>query len=445
MSVPPAGAGDRRPAVALVGLGCRVSRADVEAMAAALDGPWQLAGPGDPADVVVVSTCTVTADAEATARQELRRAARERPGARVVATGCCAERSPGSLGLLPGVAAVLPIREQGAIREHLDRLLLATPLAPGGTGRREGAPARPARDRSLTRARPLVKLQDGCDRRCAYCAVPLARGPSRSLAREEALAAIAAAGTVGHEVVLTGVDLGDWGRPLSPPAELAELLRAVASRRLAGRVRLSSIEPDRFPVAALEDGEASAVLCDDFHLPVQSGSPRLLREMGRAHAGPAAVERAVAAILRRFPGATVGADLLVGFPGETDADFRETVRLVERLPLSRLHVFSFSARPGTAAAARTERVAPEAARERSRELRALGERRWGEQLLRRLGELHEVVVELREGSVAQGRARCGILARWTATGRERRGAALAVRAERRDGRGWSATPAEVAA
>jgi threonylcarbamoyladenosine tRNA methylthiotransferase MtaB len=284
----------------------------------------------------------------------------------------------------------------------------ATPLA-------EGAP--------LPRARPILKLQDGCDARCSYCAVPLARGPSRSLPLADALSAIERLGRHADEVVLAGVNLGAWGRDLSPRASLAGLLeRARGARRL----RLSSLHPHEVPARLPERA------CEHVHLAIQSGSDRVLAAMRRPYRA-AEVARAAERVLRASPGACLGADLLAGFPGESDADHRATVRLVEALPLAYLHVFAYSPRPGTDAAglARADRGVVAA---RAEELRALSARRRREFLAGLAGRELEVLVERVAAGVAAGTSREYATVRWPAQGATR-GRVARVRAGRVDASG----------
>lgn len=424
--------GPARPRVALLALGCRVNRADMDALAGELQGPFELAPAGATADFVVVNTCSITGDADAAARRAIRRAAREHPGARIVAAGCYAAVRPGEVSALPGVSAVVGAPVQGAVAGVIERLRRgegadeAVRGAVAGASEWGRAPTGPARH-----TRPFLKVQDGCDRRCSYCIVPLARGPSRSLPFEEALRRIALLGDRHPEVVLTGIHLGGWGRDLSPRRSLAELVTAAARARAVGRLRLSSVEPDELPLELLDHPEARAMLCEHFHLPLQSGSPRVLSEMRRPCL-PEAFRRAVEGIAARAPGACIGTDVLVGFPGETEREHRETVALVESLPLAYLHVFPFSPRPGTPAAELPGALAPTAVRERAAELLALSDRRWRAYLAAQAGRELEVVVERVEGGIARGTAREWATVRWPAGG-ERRGGVARVRVAGDDG------------
>jgi threonylcarbamoyladenosine tRNA methylthiotransferase MtaB len=391
------------PAVALVSLGCRVSRADLEGLAASLPVGASLALPGTRADVVVVGTCTITADADSASRQAIRRAAREHPGARIVAAGCYAERCPGALRGLPGVAAVVGARSQRGLPAIVAALAAGRAAGttspeegPAWDGASDGARLEPVESRH---ARPALKVQDGCDERCSYCAVPLARGPARSMPFEAAVARASALRARHAELVLTGVHLGDYGRDLRPARSLRELIDALVVRP-GGRVRLSSVEPLELPLGLFADAGTRDLLCPHLHLPLQSGAARVLRAMGRPY-GPEEYAAVVDEIAARVPGACLGADVLAGFPGETEADHRDTVALVERLPLAYLHVFPFSPRPGTPAAALPAAVPAAVRRARAEELRAISARRWKAFLRRLVGRTLDVVAE----RVADGEAR----------------------------------------
>ena len=411
--------------IAIVALGCRVGRADSASVGAALPEPFQRALPGEAAGWVVVAGCAVTGDAAASTRQAIRRMARENPGARIVVAGCHAPGEEGELAALPGVAAVLGARDHAALPDFLSRLRAGEAPAEALAAARAASPAWDAPpDPATGPARPVLKVQDGCDDACAYCAVPLARGASRSLPLAECVARVRALGAVVPEVVLSGVHLGAWGRDLSPRDDLAGLVRALATPRAARRIRLSSVEPAEFPVALLGE-ESSGILCDHFHFPVQSGSDRVLAAMGRAHRA-AEVARAIEAVARARPGAALGADVLTGFPGEGEQEHQATLALLAGLPLAYLHVFPFSPRPGTRAAAMGDRPAPGVVDRRARELRELSTRRWGAFVRGLSGRDVEVVVERVRDGEARGTASEHATVRFPA-GSIRRGELVRVR------------------
>lgn len=418
--------------VSLVSLGCRVNRADVDALAAGLGGGFAVVGEGQPADFVVVNTCTITADAGSASRRAIRRAARENPSARIVAAGCYAQVDPLALAALPGVVAVVGARQQTALPELLRRIDAGEAPASALARAVQGSPAwTPAPHDLVGHTRAFLKVQEGCDASCSFCIVPSARGPARSLPFEQAVARIGALGVRHAEVVLSGIHLGGWGRDLEPRRTLSDLVREVAARGLVRRLRLSSVEPLEFPVELLLQAGTARLLCEHFHVPLQSGSARLLAAMRRPY-GPPEFAGLVERIAALAPGACIGTDVMAGFPGETPEDHRATVALLESLPLAYVHVFTWSPRPGTDAAAMPGRVPVPEARARARELLDLSDRRWRSFLALQAGRDLEVVVERVEGGVARGTARQYLTVRWPAGG-DRRGALARVRVESSDG------------
>jgi threonylcarbamoyladenosine tRNA methylthiotransferase MtaB len=415
-----------RAKVATVALGCRVARSDVDALAAALGPGFEAARAGEAADYVVVQTCTVTADADAASRQALRRAVREHPRARVVAAGCYAEVAADELRRIGGVAAVVGARDEGGVAALLRSWEGEGAASPATAATpHPSAPPWPG-----LRTRAVLKVQDGCDAACAYCVVPRARGPARSLSFEAALEAVAARASDSPEVVLAGVHLGAYGQDLRPRSSLAALVAAIAERGLAHRLRLSSVEPLEFPVE-LFDGPARAVLCDHAHLPLQSGSARVLAAMRRPYR-PADYARVVERLAVAAPGVCLGADVMTGFPGETEEDHRATLALVRASPLAYLHVFPFSPRPRTAAASLPDRVAAAVARARAGELAALSAERWAAFCDAQRGRVLDVAVERAAGGVARGTARNYATLRFPAAG-ARRGERVLVRVDGVDG------------
>ncbi len=355
--------------VAFTTLGCRLNQADSQALQALLERRGFRTVPLEARpDVVVVNTCTVTARAELSDKRAIRRAARLSHGGRVVVTGCWAQTSPAEVAALGGVDLVVGNGDKARLPDLLAELTRGPRVEVSDiAAARIEAP--PAPVHANGRARAFLKVQDGCQHRCAFCVVPLARGSSRSLAPalvEDHVRGLVAA---GHpEVVLTGVDLGHYGADLVPRTSLAALLARLVAIDGLRWLRLSSMLPAYFTGDVLEIVTTSPVIAPHLHVPLQSGSDRVLRAMRRPYTVAmyrGLVERLAAAI----PRLGLGADVIVGFPGETDEDFGETLALVEALPFSYLHVFPYSVRSGTEAAGRPGRVAAATAAERARRLR----------------------------------------------------------------------------
>jgi threonylcarbamoyladenosine tRNA methylthiotransferase MtaB len=344
--------------------------------------------------VVIVNTCTVTARAELSDKRAIRRAARLSPHGRVVVTGCWAQTSPREVAALGGVDLVVG----NADKARLPALLAALPAAARPRVEvSDIAGGRIERPGPAPRARQFVKVQDGCQHRCAFCVVPLARGASRSLPPEVVEDHVRRLVEADHpEVVLTGVDLGHYGADLRPRTSLAALLARLVAIEGLRWVRLSSMLPAYFTDDVLEIVTTSPVVAPHLHVPLQSGSDRILRAMRRPYTVTmyrALVERLAAAI----PRLGLGADVIVGFPGEREADFGETLALVESLPFSYLHVFPYSPRPGTEAATRPGRVPAATAAARARRLReaaAMKNRRFREGMGGRVEDV--LVLEARD-------------------------------------------------
>ncbi len=360
---------------------------------------------GERASVYVVNTCTVTGKSDYRCRQTLRKARRRNPAATVIAVGCYAQTQPGALAGMPEVDLVLGNSEKGDVFSRLEGL---------GEGERvqvsspDGAPAPFGQiSRFGTHTRAFVKIQDGCDSRCTYCIVPRARGPNRSRPPEDVISQVERLVEGGYrEVVLTGVHLGTWGRDLSPAGSLASLLRRIASVQGLGRLRLSSIEPTEF-TPELVEAVASEKICPHLHIPLQSGSASVLEAMGRPY-GPSGYRRLVEDLAAAVPDLGLGADVIAGFPGEGEREFAETVRLIESLPLSYLHVFPYSKRPGTPAAEFPGQVPPEEKERRALALRRLGREKAARYRRERLGRTYEALIENRpDGKTGLSRALTG--------------------------------------
>jgi threonylcarbamoyladenosine tRNA methylthiotransferase MtaB len=399
--------------VAFRTVGCRLNQCETAQMQEALHvAGFRVVGWEERADVRVVNTCTVTAKSDRTCRHEIHSAKRLDPRCLLAVTGCLAQVAPESVAAIPGVDLVVGNPDKNRLAEHLVASLGRHPgdWAAGATVKAGSGPtaaAAAAAPGSATvavsahagrpefeseafcrfhgRTRAFLKVQTGCDAACAYCIVPLARGPARSLPQAAILEQMRRLASYGYrEVVLTGIDLGSWGRDRAE-GSLADLLAALVGeetpctpgdgRPLTQRYRLSSVEPLEVDDALIEVFESSGdSLARHFHVPLQSGADSVLARMGRPYTGAQYLE-VVHGLARRLPDSALGADVIVGFPGETEAEFAETLSLVEASPLTYLHVFGYSDRPGTRAAAMEPKVHPEVIKERSERLRALGARK----------------------------------------------------------------------
>jgi threonylcarbamoyladenosine tRNA methylthiotransferase MtaB len=347
-------------------LGCKLNQAEMEALerVALRQGHQVLSDPAD-ADWAVVNTCTVTHVAARKSRQLVRRLRRQNPRLQVAVVGCYAEMSGAAVRELEGVALVLGTGDKDRV---IDRILA---LEGDAASASPIVYADPIAIPAFSRTRALLPVQDGCDNRCTYCLVTIARGPSRSRPLDEVLAEAQARAEEGYqELVLTGVHIGAYGADLSPASSLADLLRALLVGTSAPRLRLSSIEPWDLSIELLELLIEERV-CRHLHLPLQSGCDATLRRMGRNYT--AAMFAALVAAARAIdPDVAVTTDVMVGFPGETDEEFECSLRFIEEIGFSRLHVFRYSPRPGTLAADMPDQVAPEVSRERSERLITMG-------------------------------------------------------------------------
>ncbi|BEQ14865.1 MiaB/RimO family radical SAM methylthiotransferase [Desulfoferula mesophila] len=371
-------------------LGCKVNQAEAAHLAGQMrERGWLAAGDGQAVDLALLFTCSVTGVAARQSRQMARRLRRAHPGARVVVTGCDVQAEPQAYSQAGCEVLGRAALAQGAEALSGSSLDQATALpAPDAGGFCPGAQA-PGPERT----RGLLKVQDGCNAHCAYCIVPSTRGRSRSLPLDQAAGAFAELGRSGTaEVVLTGIHLGRWGWDFTPRQELAELLRALLAAHPAPRLRLSSLESEELTPEIIELAAAEPRLVPHFHLPLQTGSARLLKQMGRPY-GPEDYARTVRVAAAALPGLCLGADVLVGLPGESDQDFEQTRGLLAGLPISYLHVFPYSSRPGTRAADMADHPAPEVSKERAAVLRELGLAKKRAYYQAQVGSSQEVIVE----------------------------------------------------
>jgi threonylcarbamoyladenosine tRNA methylthiotransferase MtaB len=355
--------------------GCRASQADGAALEAGLAGRGlQAAGALTDADLVVLNTCTVTASADDELRQVVRRLHRDQPHARILVTGCYAQRAPEELAALPGVEWVVGNSHKTFIHEMFDSPIPyhgETQIHVGEIGRE--FLAAPVEDALGDRVRPNLKVQDGCSNKCSFCIIPSVRGRSRSAPGDEVVAQVRELGLKYREVVLSGINLGRWGRDLPGTRFcLVDLVRRLLDETSVERLRLSSVEPMDFSDALLQLMADSVRIAKHVHAPLQSGSDTVLRRMHRKYRPKHYADRIHKARVL-MPECAVGADVMTGFPGETEAEFEDSRAFIESLPFTYLHVFTYSARPGTPAAEAPGQVPIPLRKQRTQILRALAE------------------------------------------------------------------------
>jgi len=359
--------------------GCRATQADGAALESSLAAQGlSQTGERAAADLVVLNTCTVTVAADEDVRQTIRRVHRENPQARILVTGCYAQRAPEELASMPGVEWVVGNSHKHAIPELIALEPAGTPyhgnIHVGDIFAQQEFLSAPVDDASGDRTRPNLKIQDGCNNRCSFCIIPFVRGRSRGMPADRVVEQVTRLGARYREVVLTGINLGRWGREPGSTLRLAGLLRRLLDETPIERLRLSSVEPMDFSDELLELMASSARIAPHVHAPLQTGSDRILRRMHRKYRPRHYADRITKA-RRLMPDAAIGADVMVGFPGETDADFEDSRQFIEQLPFTYLHVFTYSERPGTRAAADPAAVPMPVRKERNRALRELGERK----------------------------------------------------------------------
>ncbi len=363
------------PTVALHTLGCRLNQYETEAIREQFVARGFRVVPFTaPADVYVVNTCTVTNQADARARQSLRQAVRRQPGATVVATGCYAQTHPDQLLDIKGVDLVLGNVEKGNLVDHV--LREREYLVPVSRVTRRAEMTRFDVSTFENRTRAMLKVQDGCDQFCSFCIIPWARGRHRSLPSDAVLRQARSLIDKGYaEIVLTGVHLGEYGSDLPSPVPLNTVVRQLLEQTRLPRLRLSSIWPtavDQDLIDLLRNHAPR--LCRYLHLAVQHGDDGMLKSMRRTYTAEQAGD-VIGRLVDAVPDICIGADVMVGFPGETDACFQRMYDWLDRLPFAYFHVFSYSKRDHTRAARMADQVPPSTARERSRLLRSLSTRK----------------------------------------------------------------------
>ena len=385
------------PKFTVITLGCKVNQYESAGLEESLKSyGWEKAAGGEPAELCVINTCTVTGKASMQARQAVRRAVRSNPGARIVVTGCYAQTEPEEIEKIEGVEAVIGQGNKHNIPElignyqqsphsklvsihkdiYLEKNFSSLPVSGFDS-----------------RTRPFLKIQDGCDAFCSYCIVPHARGRSRSMPADSVLENLLRYNAAGYlEVVLTGINLGCYGQDLSPAICLHQILARIDASEFKGRIRLSSIEPLELSDEIISLVGSSGKFCHHFHIPLQSGDDSILKRMKRPYTSELFRDR-VAKIMRIIPDASIGVDTLIGFPGESQAAFDNTYNLIRELPVSYLHVFPFSRRKGTPADHYPHQVPPEISKLRCEKMRTLGMIKRESFYRKSLGKNVEVLVE----------------------------------------------------
>jgi threonylcarbamoyladenosine tRNA methylthiotransferase MtaB len=406
--------------------GCRATQADGAALESQfLESGLERARAARDAEIVVLNTCTVTESADKDARASIRRVRRENPDCRILVTGCYAQRAPQELAAMPGVTWVV-----GNSHKHLAAEIATStqsssskpgfvPLAQLTGNCLAGDPghnifvgdifahtelmAAPVFDAVNGRTRPNLKVQDGCDNRCSFCVIPSVRGQSRSLPLSRVLAEVRSLVSAGYrEVVISGINLGRWGRDLQgfrrhsalsihPSGHrFEELVLAILEQTSLEKLRISSVEPMDWSDELIELMATSSRIAKHAHVPLQSASDTVLRRMHRKYR-PWHYREKISKIREAMPSAAIGADVMVGFPGETESEFAEARRMIEDLPFTYLHVFTYSARPGTPAAAHINQVPVATARERNQVLREIADAKKAAFMQAQVGKVVEAI------------------------------------------------------
>ena len=385
----------RKKTVAITTLGCKVNQYESASFASRFEEQGlEVVAFGSPADIYVINSCAVTAKAGAQSRQLIRQALRANPEARVVVTGCYAQVAAQEVLDLTSQ----PICLVGNENKHLlveiamSRKMCDLEIFAGDISTKQEICDLRVR-RFPGRTRCYLKIQDGCNNFCSYCIVPYARGRSRSLSLDRIKEQVAVFVGEGYrELVLTGIHVGLYGQDLHPATSLLELVRGLAADEKGLRYRISSLEPGELSPELLALLVASPQFMPHFHLPLQSGSPAILQRMRRNYTVEQFV-RVVEMILTAMPEAAIGLDVLTGFPGEDEGQFLQTLRLIEGLAISYLHVFPYSKRPGTSAATMPEQVPGPLKEERAALLTAVGRQKRRDFYARQIGTVQRVLAE----------------------------------------------------
>lgn len=388
--------------VAFCTLGCKVNQYDTDAMRALFEkAGHEVVAFEEAADVYIVNTCTVTAVGDQKSRQMVSRAHARAPKASVIVAGCYAQNDPAAASALPGVAAIAGTAERANIVE-----LAESVLAGVRRGQVNAFRARePFEELDVSRegrTRAYLKIQDGCDRYCAYCIIPYVRGPVRSRSLADIARQLAALEAEGYkEIVLTGIHLMSYGKDLEGVSLLDAIAAADAFSGIR-RIRLGSLEPQLFSQTFVASLAANPKICRQFHLSLQSGSAGVLARMGRRYT-PEDYRRCVAMLRQKMPGCAITTDLIAGFPGESEEEFEETLRFAQEIALARIHAFPYSKRKGTRAWDMPGHVSAEVKKARTARLIALGRECEAAFAKSHLGKAEEALFEERRGAYLVGR------------------------------------------
>lgn len=360
--------------VSIATIGCKVNQFESEALRVQLEEQgYDLVPFESGADISIINTCTVTHRADFDSRQMVRKALRKNPNTLVIVTGCYSQVASEDFARMEGVAYLLGNREKQCIPTLLSRMERGElPKIQVSDIHQEKTFVEMPVQTFHQHTRAFLKIQDGCNSRCSYCIVPQARGPSRSLSLSKIMDHLKNLKERGYkEVVLTGIHIGSYGRDFQPPCTLETLLQRIETGDTPARIRLSSIEPLDFSEDLIRILFHSTKICPHLHIPIQSADDEILRRMGRGY-GQSFLRDLIEQLVRSIPDVSIGADLIVGFPGETEKRFENTYQFIESLPISYLHVFPFSRRKGTLAAQFVEQIDSKEIRHRAERMRELG-------------------------------------------------------------------------
>jgi len=362
------------PTVTFKTLGCKLNQAETAILTRAfVENGYDVVQSGKTADVAVINTCTVTGRTDAKCRQAIRSVLRQNPDATVIVTGCYSQVAATEIEAIPGVDYIIGVPDKLSLFDQFPgpgKRELPFILITDQNASLKSLPGQSGDFRNQTRA--FLPIQTGCNRRCAYCIVPIARGPSRSLNPAEVIKHAEQLIQTGYkEIVLTGVHVGDYGKDRSGRSELSSLLRQLVQLASSVRFRLSSLDPDDLDDDLIRTIAEHPRICRHFHVAMQSGSDTILKAMNRRHSTSELKEK-VDQVIQALGPVGLGTDIIVGFPGETDDLFQETVEFVKSVPFSYFHVFPFSVRKGTAAAEMADQIPPRVRIERAKVLRAVG-------------------------------------------------------------------------